>query len=138
MPQYHHARRATAGERVQDRVNCKVHSGVCLPVERAVNHTRNMATVGKANVPVALMHHLSRRRLRLALASKIPRLVISRPSVIDPAIPLGLQVLPTADSVWIRPRLRRLWHCSSPFDFEPKAHWDLGPELGILRFCPGR
>ncbi|MCC7175417.1 MAG: serine--tRNA ligase [Bryobacterales bacterium] len=28
----------------------------------------------------------------------------------------------------------RRWGQPRPFDFEPKAHWDLGPELGILDF----
>ncbi len=29
---------------------------------------------------------------------------------------------------------RRTWGTAPSFDFEPKAHWDLGPELGILDF----
>ena len=28
----------------------------------------------------------------------------------------------------------RRWGQPRPFDFEPKAHWDLGPELGLLDF----
>ncbi|MCS6954669.1 MAG: serine--tRNA ligase, partial [Bryobacteraceae bacterium] len=28
----------------------------------------------------------------------------------------------------------RRWGCPREFDFAPKAHWDLGPELGILDF----
>ena len=29
---------------------------------------------------------------------------------------------------------RRTWGTAPSFDFDPKAHWDLGPELGILDF----
>ena len=31
-------------------------------------------------------------------------------------------------------RVERTWGEPKSFDFEPKAHWDLGPELGILDF----
>ena len=31
-------------------------------------------------------------------------------------------------------RVERTWGQPPEFDFEPKAHWDLGPELGILDF----
>jgi seryl-tRNA synthetase len=31
-------------------------------------------------------------------------------------------------------RVERTWGEPTSFDFEPKAHWDLGPELGILDF----
>ena len=34
------------------------------------------------------------------------------------------------------PEVRR-WGTPREFDFEPKAHWDLGPELGILDFDRG-
>ena len=34
------------------------------------------------------------------------------------------------------PEVRR-WGTPREFDFEPKAHWDLGPELGIIDFDRG-
>ncbi len=34
------------------------------------------------------------------------------------------------------PEVRR-WGTPTQFDFEPKAHWDLGPELGIIDFDRG-
>lgn len=34
------------------------------------------------------------------------------------------------------PEVRR-WGTPTSFDFEPKAHWDLGPELGIIDFDRG-
>ena len=34
------------------------------------------------------------------------------------------------------PEVRR-WGTPREFDFEPKAHWDLGPELGVIDFDRG-
>jgi seryl-tRNA synthetase len=56
----------------------------------------------------------------------IERFLLVVPNVPDPSVPVGRDA---AANVEVRrvgePRV---------FDFEPKAHWDLGPELGILDF----
>jgi seryl-tRNA synthetase len=58
--------------------------------------------------------------------SAIERFLLVVPNVPDASVPVGKDA---ADNVEVRrvgePRV---------FDFEPKAHWDLGPELGILDF----
>jgi seryl-tRNA synthetase len=48
------------------------------------------------------------------------------PNVPDPEVPVGLDE--TAN------RVERTWGGAPSFGFEPKAHWDLGPALGILDF----
>ncbi len=48
------------------------------------------------------------------------------PNIPQESVPLGRS---EADNVEVRK-----WGQPRSFDFEPKAHWDLGPELGILDF----
>ncbi len=48
------------------------------------------------------------------------------PNVPDPEVPVG----PDESAN----RVERVWGTPPSFDFEPKAHWDLGPALGILDF----
>ena len=48
------------------------------------------------------------------------------PNVPQESVPVGRS---EADNVEVR-----RWGQPRTFDFEPKAHWDLGPELGILDF----
>jgi seryl-tRNA synthetase len=48
------------------------------------------------------------------------------PNLPQESVPLGRS---EADNVEVRK-----WGQPRTFDFEPKAHWDLGPELGILDF----
>ncbi len=48
------------------------------------------------------------------------------PNVADPSVPVGST---SADNQEVR-----RWGTPRKFDFEPKAHWDLGPALGILDF----
>ena len=43
---------------------------------------------------------------------------------------------PVGDDENDNPEVRR-WGTPREFDFEPKAHWDLGPELGIIDFDRG-
>ena len=43
---------------------------------------------------------------------------------------------PVGDDENDNPEVRR-WGTPTEFDFEPKAHWDLGPELGIIDFERG-
>jgi seryl-tRNA synthetase len=60
---------------------------------------------------------------------KLNTLVSELPNIPDPDVPVGVD---DSDNIVIRtvgdlPR----------FDFEPKPHWDLGPELGIIDFERG-
>lgn len=48
------------------------------------------------------------------------------PNIPHASVPVGKSA---ADNVVVR-----TWGNPRPFDFEPKAHWDLGPELGIIDF----
>jgi seryl-tRNA synthetase len=48
------------------------------------------------------------------------------PNLPHPSVPVGKTA---ADNVVVR-----TWGETRKFDFEPKAHWDLGPELGIIDF----
>ena len=59
-----------------------------------------------------------------AVESSVYQFVSTIPNLPDPAVPVGL----TEDqNVEVR-RVREV----PRFDFEPKAHWDLGPTLGVL------
>jgi len=58
-------------------------------------------------------------RQRTALLEALPNLPHS-------SVPVGTSA---ADNVVVR-----TWGEPRAFDFEPKAHWDLGPELGIIDF----
>ena len=56
--------------------------------------------------------------------------LVSRiPNIPDETVPFGKD-----DSE--NPEVRR-WGTPREFDFEPKAHWDLGPELGMIDFDRG-
>ncbi len=54
------------------------------------------------------------------------RLLAGLPNLPHPSVPIGRNA---ADNVVVR-----TWGDPRTFDFEPKAHWDLGPELGIIDF----
>ena len=56
-------------------------------------------------------------------------LVCRIPNIPDPSVPYGKD-----DSE--NPEARR-WGTPREFDFAPKAHWDLGPELGMIDFDRG-
>jgi seryl-tRNA synthetase len=51
------------------------------------------------------------------------------PNLVDDRVPEGVD-----DS---ENQVTKTWGKKPKFDFEPKAHWDLGPELGILDFERG-
>jgi seryl-tRNA synthetase len=55
--------------------------------------------------------------------------LLTLPNVPHESVPLGKSA---ADNVEVRRHLE-----PRVFDFEPKAHWDLGPELGIIDFERG-
>ena len=56
-------------------------------------------------------------------------LLLHTPNMPDATTPVG-------DDENDNPEIRR-WGTPTEFDFEPKAHWDLGPELGIIDFERG-
>jgi seryl-tRNA synthetase len=58
------------------------------------------------------------------LDEKFRTLLASVPNTPHPSVPAGKSA---EDNVEVR-----RWGTPPPFDFEPKAHWDLGPALGIL------
>jgi seryl-tRNA synthetase len=56
-------------------------------------------------------------------------LISAIPNIPDPSVPYGVD---DSDN----PEVRR-WGEPTHFDFAPKAHWDLGPQLGIIDFDRG-
>jgi seryl-tRNA synthetase len=56
----------------------------------------------------------------------IERFLLVVPNVPDPSVPVGRDASANVE-------VRRVG-TPRAFDFEPKSHWDLGPELGILDF----
>ena len=58
--------------------------------------------------------------------AELEDLELTIPNVFDESVPIG------ADEE--SNRLERSWGNPPVFDFEPKAHWDLGPDLGIVDF----
>ncbi len=65
------------------------------------------------------------RRAR-ELESELGELELTIPNIVDGSVPLG----PDEGSN----RVERRWGEPPTFDFRPKAHWDLGPDLGIVDF----
>jgi len=64
---------------------------------------------------------------RLAdLSAEVEAALLRIPNLPDPACPKGES---EADNVEVK-----RWGEIPTLDFEPKAHWDLGPELGVLDF----
>ena len=60
------------------------------------------------------------------LQAEIERLLLNLPNLVHPDVPVGAG---EEDNVEVR-----RWGEPRAFDFEPKAHWDLGRDLGILDF----
>jgi seryl-tRNA synthetase len=63
------------------------------------------------------------------LSADLESLELSIPNLPDPSVPVG------ADEG--ANRIERVVGEPTSFDFEPQAHWDLGPQLGILDFERG-
>ncbi len=61
-----------------------------------------------------------------ALESELHEVEMGFPNVPDPEVPVGADESAN--------RVERVWGEAPSFGFEPKAHWDLGPALGILDF----
>ncbi len=60
------------------------------------------------------------------LEAAVERLELTIPNLPHASVPVGAD---EADN-----RVERTWGEPANFAFQPKAHWDLGPELGILDF----
>jgi seryl-tRNA synthetase len=58
--------------------------------------------------------------------AELGELELQIPNLFDPSVPIGADESAN--------RVERSWGEQPSFDFEPKAHWDLGPDLGILDF----
>lgn len=61
--------------------------------------------------------------------AELTALVAAIPNIPDASVPYGKD---DSDN----PEVRK-WGEPTQFDFEPKAHWDLGPELGMIDFDRG-
>ncbi len=61
-----------------------------------------------------------------AASQQLEELELTFPNLPHPSVPVG----PDASAN----RVERVWGEPPRFSFRPKAHWDLGPELGILDF----
>ena len=64
-----------------------------------------------------------------AIQAQMDDLLLSAPNLPADDVPIGVD---EDDNIEIR-----RWGTPREFDFEPKAHWDLGPELGIIDFERG-
>ena len=60
------------------------------------------------------------------LEAELGELELQIPNLFDKSVPVGVD----EDAN----RVERIWGEHPEFDFEPKAHWDLGPELGMVDF----
>jgi len=60
------------------------------------------------------------------LERELGELELTIPNVFDESVPIGDDESAN--------RVERVWGAPPEFDFEPKAHWDLGPDLGIVDF----
>jgi seryl-tRNA synthetase len=61
-----------------------------------------------------------------AQEEELQRLELTVPNLFDSRVPLGAHEGAN--------RVERSWNEPPDFDFTPQAHWDLGPELGIIDF----
>jgi seryl-tRNA synthetase len=61
--------------------------------------------------------------------ARVRELLMTAPNIPDASVPVGCT---EDDNVEVR-----RWGTPPTFEFEPKAHWDLGPELGIIDFERG-
>lgn len=66
---------------------------------------------------------------RTALDAELQQFMSALPNIPDEATPVGKD---ETENVEVR-----RWNTPREFDFEPAAHWDLGPKLGIIDFERG-
>jgi seryl-tRNA synthetase len=60
------------------------------------------------------------------IEADVRALLLDAPNLPHPSVPIGVDEHDNEEV--------RRWGKPRAFDFEPKAHWDLGPELGIIDF----
>jgi seryl-tRNA synthetase len=60
------------------------------------------------------------------LETELEQLELTIPNLFDASVPIGSDENAN--------RVERSWGAPPEFGFEPKAHWDLGPDLGIVDF----
>ena len=87
------------------------------------------AEAAKAKVAAGKSRIAELDERRGALDKELLDLVAAIPNVPDPSVPYGKD---DSDN----PEVRR-WGTPREFDFEPKAHWDLGPSTGMIDFDRG-
>jgi seryl-tRNA synthetase len=61
-----------------------------------------------------------------AFEEELAQLELQIPNLFDESVPVGADESAN--------RVERSWGVHPVFDFEPKAHWDLGPDLGVIDF----
>ena len=92
---------------------------------------------GKKDEAEAAKQQVSANKERIAeldqrrgsVDEELTSLVAAIPNIPDESVPYGVD---DSDN----PEVRR-WGTPTEFDFEPKAHWDLGVDLGIIDFDRG-
>ncbi len=90
---------------------------------------RDEAEAAKAKVAANKGRIAQLDERRGAVEQELFDLVAGIPNIPDETVPYGAD---DSDN----PEARR-WGTPRAFDFEPKAHWDLGPELGMIDFDRG-
>ncbi len=90
---------------------------------------RDEAEAAKAAVAANKERIATLDEQRGAVEQELFDLVAGIPNIPDETVPYGKD---DSDN----PEVRR-WGTPREFDFEPKAHWDLGPELGMIDFDRG-
>lgn len=90
---------------------------------------RDEAEAAKAQVAANKDRIAELEEKRGQVESELFDLVAGIPNIPDESVPYGAD---DSDN----PEVRR-WGTPREFDFEAKAHWDLGPELGIIDFDRG-
>ena len=92
---------------------------------------------GKKDEAEAAKQQVSANKERIAeldqrrgsVEEELTALVAAIPNIPDESVPYGVDDFDN-------PEVRR-WGVPTEFDFEPKAHWDLGVDLGIIDFDRG-
>ena len=90
---------------------------------------RDEADAAKARVATIKEELEGAAARREEIDAQLRDLLLHTPNMPDVSTPVG-------DDENDNPEVRR-WGTPREWDFEPKAHWDLGPELGIIDFERG-
>ena len=90
---------------------------------------RDEADAAKARVADIKDELVGASNEREEIDAKLQDLLLHTPNMPSDTTPVG-------DDEDDNPEVRR-WGTPREWDFEPKAHWDLGPELGIIDFERG-